>query len=177
MKNNTIKRTLMLAETINLVGFFEKFKEEKIKSLKIRDQWNVLSNIKELTPNVTKFNEFREKLTQDLSNEYFGSDVKSEEVEIPQTDEDGNNVVDENGEVQMQQARRVKEEYMESYNQKVAELNTELQNLLLEKTTYTFKPIDLDEIVDNLDGDTNIELQDIEMLSFCDVNSADNGDE
>lgn len=174
---NTINRNLMLAEVINIASWFETFKDEKIKSLKIRDQWNVLSNIKELTPNVTKFNEFRDKLTKDLSNEYFGSDEKSEEVEIPQTDEDGNNVVNENGEVQMQQARRVKEEYIESYNQKVAELNTELQNLLLEKTIYTFKSIDLDEIVDNLDGDTNIELQDIEMLSFCDVNSADNGDE
>lgn len=164
---NTITKTLLLAEAISITSWFEAFKQEKIKSLKIRDQWNILSNIKELSQNVTKFNEFKAKLEQDLSDEYFGSDEKSHEIEIPQTDNNGENILSENGEVQMQKARRIKEEYIPSYDERVSELNDELRQLLLEKTTYEFKPINLDNIVDNLAEDTNIELSDIEMLSFC----------
>lgn len=180
MANNTIDRTMLLAEIINVCGWFENFKETKIKELSIKNQWNILSNIKELAPAVAKFQEFRQNLESDLSNEYFGSDEKSEEISIPERDENGQDKYDEDENPIMQTARRVREEYITEYQQKVNNLNSELQKLLLEKATYQLKPIDIDEIVEGLDNNTTIELQDIEMLSFCDRNTQDtenNGDE
>lgn len=168
-----IKRTLYLAEANNVVGWFEKFKENRIKGLKIKDQWIVLSNIKEMVNNVAKFQEFRDGLVQDLQTEYFGNDEKSIETQIPKTDENGETVFDENGSVVTEPGRKIKDEYFNEYNNRVSELNNELQKLLIEKTTYEFKPIDLDAVVESLDDDTPILLDDIDMLSFCDVNSAD----
>lgn len=168
-----IKRTLYLAEANNIIGWFEEFKENRIKGLKIKDQWAVLSNVKELAGNVSKFQEFRDGLVQDLQKEFFGNDEKSNETQVPKTDENGNTVIDEDGNIVTEPGRRIKDEYMEEYNNRVNELNGELQKLLIEKTTYEFKPIDLDAIVEDLADDTQILLGDIDMLSFCDKNSAD----
>ena len=164
-----MKKELYQIEISNIVAWFNDFKNEKIKDLKIKDQWTLLSNVKKMQPAVQEFEEFRDKLIADLNNEYFGNDEKSEATQIPRTDDDGNNVIGPDGEVEMQEGRKVKEEYFEEYQEKVSEINGELQKLMVEKTEYEFKGIDLDELVEGLSEDTKIELEDVDMLSFCAV--------
>lgn len=162
-----IKKEYLLAEAQNIVSWFNKFKENGLKELSIKDQWYVLSNIKELQPTVAKFEEFRNDLIQSLRSEYFESDEKSEETQVPQTDENGNNIINEKGEILMQLGRKVKDEFMNEYKEKVDKINSEIRQVIAEKTEYELKSIDIDKIVESLPENTNITLGDIEMLSFC----------
>ena len=168
-----MKKELYLIEAQNICSFYNQEKDNHLKGLPIKIQWNILSAVKQLQPKVQEFEEFRNKLTNDLQNEYFGDDSeKWEETQIPQTDGNGENVIDENGAVVMQDAKRIKEEFLGDYQKKVDELNGELQNLLVEKTEYEFKGFDLDKMIENLPDDTEITIDDINMISFL-----DNGDE
>lgn len=163
------KKELYLLEMQNIVAFFNKEKDGHLKDLPIKDQWKLLSAIKQIQPKVQEFEEFRNKLNDDLQKEYFGEESeKSEETQIPQTDENGENILDADGNVVMQDARKVKDEYIDEFQTKVNSLNEELQKLLVEKTEFEFKGFNLDEIVENLPNDSKITLDDINMISFLD---------
>lgn len=168
-----IKRTLMLVEAQNIVHWFNEFKNEKIKDLPIKVQWNILSGIKEIQPAVTKFEEFKNDLINNLQNEYFGNDEKSEPFEREQTNDKGEVIYDDDGNPVIESLRKIKKEYIEEYKNKANQLNIEINKLLIEKTTYNFKEIDLDVIIDNLKDDTKITLDDINMISFIDISAAD----
>ena len=174
--SKTIKRSLYLAEINNILAWYNEFKDTKQDDLPIRIQWNLLSAIKEIQPAAARFEEFRNQLVNKLQEEFFDEE-HSEETTIPKTDANGNQMLGEDGEVLTENGRRVKSEYLEQYQDRVQELNTELNNLLVEKTTYTFKGIDLDEFIDTLDNESKLGLTDLDMLSFIDIHSSDNGDE
>lgn len=165
-----IKRTLMLVEAQNIVDWYNDFQKEKIKELPIKVQWNILSSVKELQQVVSKFGEFRNGLIQELQNDYFNNDEKSEPFQQQKKDDDGSVVLDENGNPIIEEMRRIKQEYINEYNNHVDDLNKEISKLLMEKTTYNLKEIDIDKIVDNLKDDTIIGLNDINMMSFLDIN-------
>ena len=168
-----MKKELYLIEAQNICGFYNQEKDNHLKELPIKIQWAILSAVKQLQPKVQEFEEFRNKLTNDLQQEYFSDESnKCEETQVPQTDENGENVIDDTGAVVMQDARKIKDEFMEEYQAKVNELNAELQNLMIEKTEYEFKGFDLDKVVEGLPDDTKITIDDINMISFL-----DNGDE
>lgn len=76
----------------------------------------------------------------------------------------------------MESFRKIKDNYIKEYKDKINNLNIEINKLLIEKTTYHFKEINLDEIIDNLKADTSINLNDLNMMSFIDINNADNND-
>ena len=168
-----IKRTLMLVEAQSIVDWYNDFQKEKIKELPIKVQWNILFAVKELQQIVLKFEEFRNGLVQELQNNYFGNDEKSESFQQEKKCDDGSIMFDENGKPVIEEMRKIKKEYVNEYNNRVNDLNNEISNLLMEKTTYNFKEIDIDKIVDNLKDDTNIKLNDINMMSFLDINIID----
>ena len=168
-----INRTLMLVEAQNIVNWFNDFNGEKINELPIKVQWNILSGVKELQPVVTKFEDFRNGLIQNLQNEYFGSDEKSEVFEQERKNENGDIIYGEDGNPIMEELRKVKDEFVDEYQNRINELNNEIGKLLIDKTTYKFKEINIDDVVDRLSDDTKINLDDINMMSFIDVNSAD----
>ena len=168
-----INRTLMLVETQNIVHWFNTFQGERIKELPIKIQWALLSGVKELQPAVSKFEEFRDGLANELQTEYFGNDDKSEPFEREKKNENGDTVYDDDGNPVVESLRRIKDEYVKEYEDKARELNAEINKLLIEKTTYHFKEIDLDAVIDNLKDDTTITLDDVNMMSFIDINSAD----
>ena len=76
----------------------------------------------------------------------------------------------------MESFRKIKDNYIKEYKDKINNLNIEINKLLIEKTTYHFKEINLDEIIDNLKTDTSINLSDLNMMSFIDINNADSND-
>ena len=62
--------------------------------------------------------------------------------------------------------RKVNDEYMEEYENKVQELNGKLQELLAEKNEYEISTVDMDAFVNGLTEDTALEFNDIEIFSF-----------
>lgn len=172
-----IKRTLMLIEARNVINWFNSFQEEKIKELPIKIQWNLLSGVKELQPVVGKFEDFKKRLETDLQNEYFGNDEKSEDFEREQKNENGDIIYGDDEKPVIENLRKIKDDYVEEYKNKVNELNAEINKLLIETTTYNFKEINLDDVVDSLREDTKINLDDISMMSFIDISSADANNE
>lgn len=168
-----INRTLMLVEAQNIANWFNEFQTEKIKELPIKVQWNILSGIKEIQPVVMKFEEFRNGLVNDLQTEYFGNDEKSEPFEREKRNENGDIIYGDDGNPEIESLRKIKDEYIKEYEDKANKLNADIGKLLIEKTTYSFKEIDIDNVVDVLKEDTKITLDDINMMSFIDINSAD----
>ena len=168
-----IQKTLMLVEARNLVNWFDAFQKEKIQELPIKIQWYLLSGIKELQPIVNKFEDFKKELEINLQNDYFGNDEKSEEFERQQTNDNGDIIYDDNGNPVIESFRKIKDNYIKEYKDKINNLNIEINKLLIEKTTYHFKEINLDEVIDNLKIDTSINLNDLNMMSFIDINGAD----
>lgn len=62
---------------------------------------------------------------------------------------------------------QIKDEFLEEYRKKISKIqDNELTPLLNEKYTYTFNSIDVNEILENLQNDTKIILDDLEMLDF-----------
>ncbi len=170
--SKVINRTLMLVEAQNVIGWFNEFSKNKINELPVKVQWNILSGIKKLRPVVADFEEFRNKLIQDIQTEYFGEE-KSEEFDREQLDENGEPVLDADGNHVMEKARKVKDEFIDEYQNRINEVNKEINDLLMEKTTYSLNGIDLDAVVDGLADDASINLDDINFISFIDINSAD----
>lgn len=137
---------LKLIEAQNLCGWFDEFRTEKIKALPLRTQWDLLSNIKELQPEVTKFQYMRNNFVEGINKEYFGEE-KSDAVEGSEN------------------SRKVKDEYIAEYKAKVEEVNKVILEASLEEKDYTFKPIDVESIIDSISPESGIELKDIEMMS------------
>ena len=170
-KKNTVKRELMNIEVLNLVRWYKGFSETpcedgktKLKHLDVKRQWNLVNNIKKLLDDNQKFEDFRDGLIHELQNEYFNEE-KSFENERVQVDELGNDIIDADGNPVMEMIRTVKDEYMEEYRNRVAELNVSIQDLAAEKNEYTFADINIDELVESLDAGSPIELEDLTMLS------------
>lgn len=158
-------KTLTLGEAKAFINWFINFKKDKIKALPIKIQWKLLSNAKKIEPEVKRFDEFRDEAIIDLQREYFG-DEKSEEATIPALDEFGKEILDEDGNPVMDNVRKVKEEYFQEYQNKINEINKSISELLLEKNDYEISEINIDKILDELPEDTDIELEDIEIMSF-----------
>ena len=122
---------------------------EKVKDLPIKFRWALKKNLTALSPTVKNFEEFRQELIEELQKEYF-NDEKSH----TEKDENDNEI------------RRVNDEFMDEYNDKVQELNTKLQELLEEKNEYEISTVDMDSFVEGLPEDTALEFDDIEIFSF-----------
>ena len=150
-----------IATAQNILRWFMDFKEEKIKGLPIKTQWDILSNVKLMHPDVLSFEECRDELIQDIRAKFYNEEASDEVQEV---DENGEPKFDENGDPIM--TRKVKPEYMDEYKDKVADINDSINQVLSEERDYKFKKIDIDAILDKLPEDTDLELVDIEMISL-----------
>lgn len=154
-----------ISEAQAIIKWFNDFREDRIKTLPIKTQWDLLSNIKLLEPSVEKFEEFREGLLKDLQDEFFGEE-KSVKNKIPQRDANGNKILDEDGNPILEDGRTVKPEFMGEYREKIEEINKSIVEVLSEESEYDFKELDVDQIIERLPNDTKVELSDIEMISL-----------
>lgn len=168
-----VEKTLMLVDAQDIVEWFKDFREERIKELPIKIQWAILFNVKELQPIVQKFEEFKDSVSQNLQNEYFGNDEKSVPFQREKVNENGDIIFDDNGNPVMEDLRKIKDEYIDEYQNKINDINDEIRALLLEKTTYKLKGIDVDKLVDSLNDNSSITLKDIDIMSFVNIDNAD----
>ena len=82
--------------------------------------------------------------------------------------------IDENGAEVTHAVRKVKDEYMPEYSKEVEVINNKLNELLMEKNTYTFEGADINGMVENLPDDGGaLDFEDINML---DAILGDNGE-
>jgi len=146
-----MKKEFYNIEVVNVVAAINQIlgDSEKAKDLPIKFRWALKKNIAALTPTVKNFEEFRQELIEELQKEYF-----NEEKSHVDKDENGNEI------------RKVNDEFIEEYNNKVSELNEKLQELLAEKNEYEISTVDMDEFVNGLSSDTALEFNDIEIFSF-----------
>ncbi len=132
-----------------MYNWFNDFRQERIKSLPIKTQWNLLQIIKLFEQKIQDYEVFENELIGDIQKEYT-----TEEKAIKK--EDNDRVI-----------WQIKDEFLEEYRKKISKIqDDELTPLLNEKYTYTFNSIDVNEILENLQNDTKIILNDLEMLDF-----------
>lgn len=163
----TVKKNFLNIEAANVVAFFNQNAEES-KKLPLKIRWALKRNIDALIPNVQNMDKFKTDVNEELRAEFF-SEEKSDAIMIPQTDENGNPVKDEDGNEVLQEGRKVKPEFEEEFREKAEKLNKEMQELLVEKNVYEISTIDVDAFVESLPDDTEISFEYVEMLSFMDA--------
>ena len=164
----TITKTFSTLEIINIIAFLNNnVKEEQMKELPTKFRWNLKKNTDRITPIARRFEEFREDLVKELQNVYF-TDEKSYEYTETKTDENGNPVLKSDGTEETTSMKKVKDEYMDDYNEAVKELNAKLQEILMEKNDVEINAMNLDNLVEALPDDTCIDFDCLSILCFMD---------
>ena len=93
------------------------------------------------------------------------------------TDEDGNPVLDEDGKEVMTDVRKIKEEFEQEFKDKLEDADTKYREIAVDTDEYLIKVFDLDTFVDNLADDVELDLEDLNMLTFMDANKEKNEEE
>lgn len=150
---------LTLDEILTIQQWFLRFKA-KASSLPIKTQWNLARDMKQIQLIADEYNDFRSSLVDKVKDEFFGEE-KSQEAEEPQKDENGNEVLDNDGNPIMQKTRKVKAEYMDDFKCELNETNAQLAKIGLERHEITVYPLNLDKIPE----DADFSFADLEMLA------------
>ncbi len=169
-----MKKDLYVIEALNVVSWYRQLTPEKLNKLDFKIRWSLKKAVAKLTPDAAEFEKMRDEEVKQLQEKWFTSDEKSEITNVPVLDNDGNEVKDEEGIVQTQEVRKVKEEFMDEYQGEVHELQDKLNEILYgEKNTYEYNSADIDTFVQNLEDPSPLDFSDLELL---DALLTDNGE-
>lgn len=142
-------KTFTLSQSRQICQWFNDFRKERIKSIPIKTQWQLLQIIKNFEPKVIDYENFENDILSDFQKEY------TTEEKATKKEEDGKLLW------------LIKDEFLQEYQEKLTKIqNEELTPLLKEKYTYTFNAIDINNFLENLQDDTKIILSDLEMLDL-----------
>ena len=150
-------------EALNIVAWYKQLSEDAKNEIPFKIRWALKRAIAKFEPTATDFDKFREEELGKIQNEFFNEE-KSYEAMLPKLDANGNEEKDEDGNVLTVEGRKIKEEYMQEYNNEIAALNKKLNEILMEKSTYEFNGVAMDDYVDELENATHLKFNDIEML-------------
>lgn len=155
-------KELLVMECININGWYNQIRADKNKlnGLSVKTLWALRKNMKKISEITDYFNEFKDNLENELKDEFF-NDEKSEEAIVK--DENGQDV----------HAQKVKDEYLQEYQNKINELNNKLNELAMTKESLDLDPIDIDKEMDRLDTDCNLNMDDLDILSVFEQNEKD----
>ena len=155
-------KELLVMECININGWYNQIRADKNKlnDLSVKTLWALRKNMKKISEITDYFNEFKDNLENELKDEFF-NDEKSEEAIVK--DENGQDV----------HAQKVKDEYLQEYQNKINELNNKLNELAMTKESLDLDPIDMDKEMDRLDTDCNLNMDDLDILSVFEQNEKD----
>lgn len=169
-----MKKDLYVIEALNVVNWYRQLTTEKLNKLDFKIRWSLKKAVAKLTPDAAEFEKMRDEEVKQLQEKWFSSDEKSEVANVPVLDDNGNEVKDEEGIVQTQEVRKVKEEFMDEYQSEVHELQDKLNEILYsEKNTYEYNSADVDTFVQNLEDPSPLDFSDLELL---DALLTDNGE-
>jgi hypothetical protein len=164
MEKKRVTKTFKVYEIVALVNWYEGFYESKLRELPIKTQWLLDKNIKTMIADAKDFMTFREGIIKNIKEKYF-TDEKTEDFESEQKDENGNIVRDENGKVVMQKMKKVKDEFLEEYQKELEGINNELESVASEGKEYAISLIDIDGLIEELPDDSNINIDDLNMIA------------
>ena len=167
MKN--ILKQFSCLEILNIVAYANQFNSnaEKVDCLPLKFKWNLSKNLKKLAPIAQEYETFRDKEIAALQQAWFDEE-HSEEFMQTKVGADGNPELDESGAEITEPARKIKDEYMDDYRKAIDDLNSKLNEIVVEKNEVEISCVDFDEFVENLPDDTKLDIQDLTMLSFMD---------
>ena len=150
-------------EAINIVAFYNQLTQEKLDALPQKTAWWLLRAVKKIQPDVKDFEDFRNDKIKAVQEEYFGEE-KSIETAVTKLDENGNPVLDESGAEMTEPGRKVKKEYEEEYQAAIEKLNTDIQEILMEKNEYVVNTVNMDDVVEALPDNNALTTQDLQMI-------------
>ena len=163
-----MKKNFKNIEVLNIVAYVNNMSKEKVDELPLKFRWNLKKNMDKLRPIAESYETFRNERIQELQTEWFNEE-KSEEFMQPQIDENGNPMKDEDGNEITEPMRKIKDEYMDDYRKVVNELNDKLNEIAYENNEVEISTVDFDAFIDSLPDDSNINFDDVTMLSFMDT--------
>lgn len=143
----------------------------------MRIQFDLQRNVMKLNEAAQSLEKFRGELVKDIQEEFFGNDEKSYESKEVKTDEEGNPVLDEDGKEVMTDVRKIKEEFEQDFKDKLEDADAKYREIAVDTDEYLIKVFDLDTFVDSLADDVELDLEDLNMLTFMDVNKEKNEEE
>lgn len=151
-----MKKTIVNIAAVNVISWYNNAETQtKLKKLPLKMQWTLRKNMKAIEPLSKEFGDFRDELVQKRNEEWFveGND-KCEKV--TQQDENG----------QDQEMLKIKEEYIEEFQQYEQDLNKQLEEIMVEENEFEYTPIDLEEFIDMADAaDSGIDMDDVDVVS------------
>ena len=146
-------KEFLVLECININAWYNTIRNnKKLNGLSVPTLWALKKNMSKINDVVTNFNEFKESLESELKENYF-NDEKSETTTI--TNDDGTT----------SQVQKVKDEYINEYQEEVNRLNGKLNDLAMTKETFDFSPIDMDKEIERIGESCSLDMDDLDMLS------------
>ena len=146
-------KEFLVLECININAWYNTIRSnKKLNGLSVPTLWALKKNMSKINDVVTNFNEFKESLESELKENYF-NDEKSETTTI--TNDDGTT----------SQIQKVKDEYINEYQEEVNRLNGKLNDLAMTKETFDFSPIDMDKEIERIGESCSLDMDDLDMLS------------
>ena len=146
-------KEFLVLECININAWYNTIRSnKKLNGLSVPTLWALKKNMSKINDVVTNFNEFKESLESELKESYF-NDEKSETTTI--TNDDGTT----------SQIQKVKDEYINEYQEEVNRLNGKLNDLAMTKETFDFSPIDMDKEIERIGESCSLDMDDLDMLS------------
>lgn len=148
-----ITKTIPVIAALNETSWYEQ-KRDEVKNLSASARLALKRNMKALSEMASEFRELQQELNQELQEKY-STDEKSVETELEGPD--GN----------MQPGRKVKDEFLEDYQNDINEVNSKLDALLRDEDEVELYVIDLDAELERID-EKDLEISDeaIDMLSL-----------
>ena len=164
-------------EVLAICNFINQLTEEKDEKLGLKLRWTIKKGFDKLQPIAKRYEDFRQEYVTKLQNEWFNEE-KSEEFMQTVVDNEGNPILDAEGNEQTQPARKIKEEFMKDYQVAVDELNQKLQEIAEEQNEVEMDVFDIDSFVENLNDDGVLTFDDLIMLQAFDdhTNVVDNNE-
>lgn len=147
-------KKLRVIECIGVKQWYDQARaEKKFDNLTVSTLWALRKNIKPITDIVNNFNEFKAGLEEELQAEYF-TEEKSQVTTIK--NQNGQDV----------SVRKVKDEFLSEYQEKVTEINEKLKEVVNNVEELTFSSIDMNKEIERLGSSCALNMDDLDILSI-----------
>ena len=174
--SKTVQREFSVAEVVSISRFYNREVEKEetgeksvLDRLSNLTRWNLKRNINEFRNTVDAFESYNEEMSEEIKSEWFFNDEKADLIEEVMKDEEGNDILDENGKPVTQEMRRIKEEFVDDYDEAMNIRDKRTLEVLSDVNTYSIKTSNIgDEIEKFIDELTDEEFKNIAILLFMD---------
>lgn len=143
--------TITNLEAINMVEWYIGA-QDRLKNLPLKLQWTIRKNIKNFESIHQEFTTFKGELEQKRNDEWFVEDNgKCERT----TNENGDEIL------------QITDEFMEDFVKYNNEMNKQLNDILLEESSYEISPINIEDVISFADENgIELEIYDLELLAL-----------